>query len=153
MHKNATKCNKTQSNWCINKHAASKIIDTFETYQTSASASARHGRCNEPTVLEQQRRRPLRTDETLLIIPSSRCHSSRTAAPSPSLLEPANKESPSDARRSSRQGPSNHPVSFSLFLYMWPPLSASLLAISTTNQGVGSFSQSLYEFRKEIWKH
>jgi hypothetical protein len=33
MHKNATKCKKTQSKWCINKHGASKIIDTFETYQ------------------------------------------------------------------------------------------------------------------------
>jgi hypothetical protein len=32
MHKNATKCNKTQSKWRINKHGASKIIDTFETY-------------------------------------------------------------------------------------------------------------------------
>jgi hypothetical protein len=35
MHKNATKCNKTQSKWCINKHGASKIIDTFETYHFS----------------------------------------------------------------------------------------------------------------------
>jgi hypothetical protein len=34
MHKNATKCNKTQSKWCINKHGASKIIDMFETYQS-----------------------------------------------------------------------------------------------------------------------
>jgi hypothetical protein len=33
MHKNAMKCKKTQSKWCINKHGASKIIDTFETYQ------------------------------------------------------------------------------------------------------------------------
>jgi hypothetical protein len=33
MHKNATKCNKTLSKWYINKHGASKIIDTFETYQ------------------------------------------------------------------------------------------------------------------------
>jgi hypothetical protein len=32
MHKNATKCNKTQSKWCINKHGASKIIDMFERY-------------------------------------------------------------------------------------------------------------------------
>jgi hypothetical protein len=32
MHKNATKCNKTQSKWRINKHEESKIIDTFETY-------------------------------------------------------------------------------------------------------------------------
>jgi hypothetical protein len=30
MHKNA----KTQSKWCINKHGASKIIDTFEMYHT-----------------------------------------------------------------------------------------------------------------------
>jgi hypothetical protein len=32
MHKNAMKCYKTQSKWCVNKHGASKIIDTFETY-------------------------------------------------------------------------------------------------------------------------
>jgi hypothetical protein len=35
MHKNAMKCNKTQSKWGINKYGASKIIDTFETYQES----------------------------------------------------------------------------------------------------------------------
>jgi hypothetical protein len=40
MHKNATKCNKTQSKWCINKHGASKIIDTFETYQGALPVSA-----------------------------------------------------------------------------------------------------------------
>jgi hypothetical protein len=33
MHKSATKCNKTIGKWCKNKHGASKIIDTFETYQ------------------------------------------------------------------------------------------------------------------------
>jgi hypothetical protein len=33
MHKNATKCNKTLSKWCKNKHGASKIMDTMETYQ------------------------------------------------------------------------------------------------------------------------
>ena len=33
MHKNATKCNETLSKWCRNKHGASKIIDTLETYQ------------------------------------------------------------------------------------------------------------------------
>jgi hypothetical protein len=33
MHKNITKCNKTLSKWCKNKHGASKIIDMFETYQ------------------------------------------------------------------------------------------------------------------------
>jgi hypothetical protein len=32
MHKSATKCNETLSKWCKNKHGASKIIDTFETY-------------------------------------------------------------------------------------------------------------------------
>jgi hypothetical protein len=35
MHKNATKCNETLSKWCKNKHGASKIIDTFETYHIS----------------------------------------------------------------------------------------------------------------------
>jgi hypothetical protein len=39
MHKNATKYNKTQSKWCINKHGASKIIDTFEMYHAAAAAS------------------------------------------------------------------------------------------------------------------
>jgi hypothetical protein len=33
MHKSATKCNETLYKWCKNKHGASKIIDTFETYQ------------------------------------------------------------------------------------------------------------------------
>jgi hypothetical protein len=32
MHKSATKCNETNGKWCKNKHGASKIIDTFETY-------------------------------------------------------------------------------------------------------------------------
>jgi hypothetical protein len=42
MHKNATKCNKIQSKWCINKHGASKIIDTFETYHRPHPASTHH---------------------------------------------------------------------------------------------------------------
>jgi hypothetical protein len=33
MHKSATKCNETIDKWCKNKHGASKIIDTLETYQ------------------------------------------------------------------------------------------------------------------------
>jgi hypothetical protein len=36
MYKNATKCNETIGKWCKNKHGASKIIDTFETYQLVA---------------------------------------------------------------------------------------------------------------------
>jgi hypothetical protein len=35
MHKNAMKCNKTQSKWCVHKHGASKIIDTFDTSQAA----------------------------------------------------------------------------------------------------------------------
>jgi hypothetical protein len=42
MHKNAMKCNKTQSKWCINKHGASKIIDTFETYQSQSESKRRN---------------------------------------------------------------------------------------------------------------
>jgi hypothetical protein len=37
MHKNAMKCNETLTKWCKNKHGASKIIDTFETYQLSST--------------------------------------------------------------------------------------------------------------------
>jgi hypothetical protein len=33
MHKNATKCNETLRKWCKNKHGASKIMDTLETFQ------------------------------------------------------------------------------------------------------------------------
>jgi hypothetical protein len=39
MYKNATKCNETIGKWCKNKHGASKIIDTFETYQDDAQES------------------------------------------------------------------------------------------------------------------
>jgi hypothetical protein len=38
MYKSATKCNETIGKWCKNKHGASKIIDTFETYQVSLFA-------------------------------------------------------------------------------------------------------------------
>jgi hypothetical protein len=36
MHKNATKCNETLSKWCKNKHGASKIMDTLETYHPNS---------------------------------------------------------------------------------------------------------------------
>jgi hypothetical protein len=39
MHKNATKCNETLSKWCKNKHGASKIIVTFETYHQTVRFS------------------------------------------------------------------------------------------------------------------
>jgi hypothetical protein len=48
MHKNATKCNKTQSKWCINKHGASKIIDTFEMYQFPSPAGCREELLDPP---------------------------------------------------------------------------------------------------------
>jgi hypothetical protein len=32
MHKSAMKCNETLGKWCKNKHGASKIMDTLETY-------------------------------------------------------------------------------------------------------------------------
>jgi hypothetical protein len=54
MHKNTTKCNKTQSKWCINKHGASKIIDTFETYQ-QAHPCCGETRVARPIVGEMER--------------------------------------------------------------------------------------------------
>jgi hypothetical protein len=41
MHKSATKCNETLGKWCKNKHGASKIIDTLETYQGEANKDLR----------------------------------------------------------------------------------------------------------------
>jgi hypothetical protein len=38
MHKSATKCNETIGKRCKNKHGASKIIDTLETYHPSHSS-------------------------------------------------------------------------------------------------------------------
>jgi hypothetical protein len=37
MQKSATKCNEIIGKWCKNKHGASKIIDTFETYHWAGS--------------------------------------------------------------------------------------------------------------------
>jgi hypothetical protein len=42
MHKSATKCNKTIGKWCKNKHGASKIIGTLETYHIG-QAKGHHG--------------------------------------------------------------------------------------------------------------
>jgi hypothetical protein len=46
MHKSATKCNETISKWCKNKHGASKIIDTFETYHYAAKPINISHRCS-----------------------------------------------------------------------------------------------------------
>jgi hypothetical protein len=43
MYKSATKCNETIGKWCKNKHGASKIIDTFETYQVAKDLSCLSG--------------------------------------------------------------------------------------------------------------
>jgi hypothetical protein len=47
MHKNVRKCNETLNKWCKNKHGASKIMDTFETYHTSAGGEAVSCTCIE----------------------------------------------------------------------------------------------------------
>jgi hypothetical protein len=50
MHKNATECNKTLNKWCKNKHGASKIMDTLETYQGSIGL----GGVEEEVALEEE---------------------------------------------------------------------------------------------------
>jgi hypothetical protein len=46
------KCNETIGKWCKNKHGASKIIDTFETYQTTHSSRWRQAwRWRRPPVV------------------------------------------------------------------------------------------------------
>jgi hypothetical protein len=52
MHKSATKCNETLGKWCKNKHGASKIIDTLETYQIWHAFFGMPGSCNNINVLQ-----------------------------------------------------------------------------------------------------
>jgi hypothetical protein len=47
MHKNAMKCNEALNKWCKNKHGASKIIDTLETYQEAVEGEADKGEADE----------------------------------------------------------------------------------------------------------
>jgi hypothetical protein len=53
MHKSATKCNEIVGKWCKNKHGASKIIDTLETYQrpskTPSSSTSEAPPCSSQT--------------------------------------------------------------------------------------------------------
>jgi hypothetical protein len=72
MHKDATKCYKTQSKWCVNKHGASKIIDTFETYQ---SQSPQTQRTNSPGREDHEARR----EDTKNIITHARVNKSHYA--------------------------------------------------------------------------
>jgi hypothetical protein len=48
MHKSATKCNETIGKWYKNKHGASKIIDTFETYQLAAAPASSGDEIEQP---------------------------------------------------------------------------------------------------------
>jgi hypothetical protein len=76
MHKSATKCNEILGKWCKNKHGASKIMDTLETYHTATRPQRRPG---------AYRRRALELDGGL--------HNSLVAAPPPyvaSLPAPLN---------------------------------------------------------------
>jgi hypothetical protein len=57
MHKSATKCNETLSKWCKNKHGASKIIDTFETYLLFSPSSL--SRIEWALPLSQRRPKPV----------------------------------------------------------------------------------------------
>jgi hypothetical protein len=59
MHKSATKCNETIGKWCKNKHGASKIIDTFETYQPPLTAVGTRGSCSASSSPSRSRPRAL----------------------------------------------------------------------------------------------
>jgi hypothetical protein len=58
MHKNAMKCNETLSKWCKNKPGASKIIDTFETYQAPSGARPEAASSCSPTRLMKKAMSP-----------------------------------------------------------------------------------------------
>jgi hypothetical protein len=74
MHKNATKCNKTLSKWCINKHGASKIIDTFETYQIAKPSQClsllSQSQATNCTAAQNERTAPFPTGSSLNVLPA-----------------------------------------------------------------------------------
>jgi hypothetical protein len=76
MYKNATKCNETIGKWCKNKHGASKIIDTFETYQPAVGLGSYDPRSSQATT-DVHRRYPWRMEPLLAqkpeVLPPGRC--------------------------------------------------------------------------------
>jgi hypothetical protein len=59
MHKSATKCNETLDKWCKNKHGASKIMDTLETYHPTHVLRPRVSWAHELTEDEMAVTQPL----------------------------------------------------------------------------------------------
>jgi hypothetical protein len=71
MHKSATKCNETICKWCKNKHGASKIIDTLETYHSSPRTINLGFLTEEKTLLLYSSYLPLRVPNGLVIYHAS----------------------------------------------------------------------------------
>jgi hypothetical protein len=97
MYKSATKCNETIGKWCKNKHGASKIIETIETYQRPhalhESKAPKHGHCRVRTSSGMQAK-PIShalargATHTVTLLP---LHVEHTSAP-PSIRNPRLKE-------------------------------------------------------------
>jgi hypothetical protein len=88
MHKSATKYNETLSKWCKNKHGASKIIDTFETYHSSPQPQPKAGWLR--VVLPEDfgwscRCRRSSVPTTVLVPFESHCHHGPLSLPWPPL--------------------------------------------------------------------
>jgi hypothetical protein len=81
MHKSATKCNETVGKWCKNKHGASKIIDTLETYQSTFGflQCKRIKRIKEKHAREKARNKKMSVKKTqvYLIFDSGACVTKR----------------------------------------------------------------------------
>jgi hypothetical protein len=86
MHKSATKCNETVGKWCKNKHGASKIIDTFETYHIPSFSSS-----HDPSICNDYQcgkhiRLPFGTSTTYSTFPFELLHCDLWTSPIPSIL-------------------------------------------------------------------
>jgi hypothetical protein len=88
------KCNETLSKWCKNKHGASKIMDTLETYHSRTSPSSPPLSLGTGRAVVQATTEPLRPrhkirwlDLSLLVIELERSELTESRSSSPTLTD------------------------------------------------------------------
>jgi hypothetical protein len=135
MHKSATKCNETVGKWCKNKHGASKIINTLETYHPP----------NRPSLaarLEPSRPRTASNRLRRSSSSSSSCVAARASLdPPPPCRRPRWRLPPMMAYKMSRRRQTlalPQPLSLSLYLSQSRTVTTGVLRLAAVRSHPGS---------------